>query len=145
MKILIIHGPNLNMLGLRDKTQYGTATLEEINKMLSDVAKKQNIELLFFQSNHEGGLIDFIQEHRNDANGILINPAALTHYSYSLRDALVDTKLPIVEVHLSDITKREDFRKVDVLDGVVIKRIMGMKEKSYILGLETLITHITKL
>lgn len=142
MKILVINGPNLNSLGKRDKKQYGIITLDEINNKLTDIAKKQHVILDFFQSNHEGELIDFIQEHAGSADGILINPAALTHYGYSLRDALVDTNLPIVEVHLSDITKRESFRKIDILDGIVIDRVMGLKEKSYEAGLEKLIQHI---
>lgn len=144
MKILVLHGPNLNLLGKRDKKNYGTVTLSQINKMLKKIADKNNYELVFFQSNHEGALIDFIQEHAQDAQGILINPGALTHYGYSLRDALVDTQLPIVEVHLSNILQREDFRKIDVLDGIVVERVMGMKEKSYEIGLTKLIEHIKK-
>lgn len=142
MKILVLHGPNLNVLGKRDSKQYGTVTLDEINHMLSRVADTHNVELLFFQSNHEGALIDFIQQHAESTDGILINPGALTHYGYSLRDALADTKLPIVEVHLSDIKNREDFRKIDVLNGIVLKKIIGKKEKSYTEGLVALIAHI---
>ena len=144
MKILVLNGPSLNMLRKRNEKYYGTITLEEINTMLIVMAKKHAVKLLFFQSNHEGELIDYIQKHATDVDGILINPGALTHYGYSLRDSLVDTKLPLVEVHLSDITNREDFRKTDVLDGIVVKRVMGMKEKSYAEGLEKLIAHITK-
>ncbi|QQG40668.1 MAG: 3-dehydroquinate dehydratase [Candidatus Levyibacteriota bacterium] len=144
MKILVLNGPNLNILGKRKKEFYGISTLDNINIILKDAAKKYDCQLLFFQSNHEGRLIDFIQKHAKSADGILINPGALTHYGYSLHDALVDTKLPIVEVHLSDITKREDFRKIDVFDGIVIERVMGKKEKSYEEGLEKLIKHIKK-
>lgn len=139
MRILVVNGPNLNMLGKRDKKQYGTQTLGEINDMLLKKAKEQNVELVFFQSNHEGALIDFLQKESEDAKGILINPGALTHYGYSLRDALVDTKLPIVEVHLSNILEREAFRKVDVLEGIVVELVMGQKEQSYIVGLDKLI------
>lgn len=142
MKILVLNGPNLNMLGIRDQNQYGTKTLEEINQVLGDIAAKENVELAFFQSNHEGALIDCIQKHHDTIDGILINPGALTHYSYSLRDALTDTQLPIVEVHLSDIANREDFRNIDVLEGIVLKRIIGLRERSYIKGLENLIGHI---
>lgn len=142
MNILVLNGPNLNMLGKRDTKQYGTKTLDEINYMLKIVANEHGAKLKFFQSNHEGTLIDFLQENAHNTRGILINPGALTHYGYSLADALVDTKLPIVEVHLSNILAREDFRKTDVLDGIVLERIMGMKEKSYIVGLEKLIKHI---
>lgn len=144
MKILVINGPNLNMLGKRNKKHYGTLTLSAINDVLKKTATEKNCELLFFQSNHEGALIDFVQKHARNTDGILINPGALTHYGYSLRDALIDTKLPIVEVHLSDITKRESFRKIDVLDGIVIKRVMGLKEKSYTEGLKELIAYIKK-
>lgn len=142
MKILVLNGPNLNMLGKRDNKLYGTMTLEEINNLLDGQAKKQAVSLTFFQSNHEGELIDKIQQSQDNIDGILINPAALTHYGYSLRDALVDSGLPVVEVHLSDISKRESFRKVNVLEGVVVERIMGLKEKSYLIGLEKLIKYI---
>lgn len=142
MKILVIHGPNLNMLGFREEKHYGSKTLEQINSMLLEIAKKNNIEVVFYQSNSEGKIIDFIQENSKQANGILINPAALTHYGYSLRDALTDTKLPIVEVHLSNILEREEFRKIDVLDGIVKERIMGIQEKSYTEGLQKLIESI---
>lgn len=145
MKILILNGPNLNMLGARDVKHYGSLTLDAINSMLKKIAKKADVKLVFFQSNHEGALVDYIQENRTKVNGILINPGALTHYGYSLRDGLSDTKLPIMEVHLSDITQREAFRKTDVLDGIVVERIMGMKERSYTLGLEKLIVYLKKL
>lgn len=145
MKILVLNGPNLNMLGKRDIKQYGSMTLERINKLLVDAAKKQEASLIFFQSNHEGELIDKIQQSQGSIDGILINPGALTHYGYSLRDALTDSAIPVIEVHLSDITKREEFRKIDVLDGVVIERIMGLKEKSYLIGLEKLVKHIQQL
>lgn len=144
MKILVVNGPNLNMQGTRETAHYGTKTLEEIRVLLTAEAKERGVELIFFQSNHEGALIDFLQQESEKADGILVNPGALTHYGYSLRDALADTKLPIVEVHLSNILEREDFRKVDVLDGIVIERVMGLKEKSYTIGLKKIIEHITK-
>ena len=139
MKILILNGPNINLLGMRDKTQYGTKTLEEINKELQEIAIEHNVVLEFYQSNHEGNLIDKIQELREKISGILINPGALTHYGYSLRDALEDYKLPIIEVHLSNIEEREKFRKIDVLAGIVKELIVGLKEKSYAVGLEKLL------
>lgn len=143
MKILVINGPNLNMLGKREKKHYGTISLSQINKQLNNLAKSLSISLEFFQSNHEGEIIDFLQKGSSrNADGILVNLGALTHYSYSLRDALIDTNLPIVEVHLSDLSKREDFRKVDVLDGVVMAKVMGLKEKSYFVGLEKLIAFL---
>ena len=135
MKILVLHGPNLNVLGQRDSSQYGVKTLDEINQELLMIAVKQHITLEIFQSNHEGALIDTIQKSRGVFDGILINPGALTHYGYSLRDALEDSKLPIVEVHLSEITKREAFRKINVLDGIVVDQIVGLKDQSYIKGL----------
>ncbi len=142
MKILVLNGPNLNMLGKRNVNHYGTLTLEEINNLLAVEAKKQAVSLTFFQSNHEGKLVDAIQEQRGKIDGILINAGALTHYGYSLRDALEDAGVPVMEVHLSDITKREEFRKIDVLNGVAVDKVMGLKEKSYLVGLEKLIKHI---
>jgi len=132
------------MLGKRTPRHYGVLILEQINELLRKKAAKLKVDLVFFQSNHEGKLIDFLQKEAEKADGILINPGALTHYGYSLRDALEDTKLPIIEVHLSDIRNREDFRKIDVLTGVVIENIMGLKEKSYLLGLETLVSYLKR-
>jgi len=137
MKILVINGPNLNMLGKRDPEKYGVLTLVQINELLQKKAEEQNVALVFFQSNHEGEIIDFLQKQK--ADGVLINPGALTHYGYSLRDALVDTGLPAVEVHLSNIEKREEFRKTDVFTGIVQARFMGQKEQSYIMGFKKLL------
>jgi 3-dehydroquinate dehydratase-2 len=142
MRILVINGPNLNMLGRRQAKHYGSETLPSIEKALTEKAKSLGCELVFFQSNHEGALIDFIQEKARGTDGILINPGALTHYSYSLHDALVDSGLPVVEVHLSDIHAREKWRKISVISEVAIKQIAGLKTKSYLLGLEALIKHI---
>lgn len=139
MTILVINGPNLNMLGKRNTGHYGTFTLKEIHTLLSRVAEKEGMRLIFFQSNHEGAIIDFLQKKAGAASGILINPGALTHYGYSLRDALVDSNLPIVEVHASDIRRREEFRKIDVLKEIALTVVMGKKEISYIEGLEKLI------
>ena len=144
MKMLVINGPNLNMLGKRDPKHYGAQTLDQISFQLDNVAKSLGASLIFFQSNHEGAIIDFLQKEAHFASGILINPGALTHYGYSLRDALVDTGLPIVEVHLSNISGREAFRRIDVLDGIVIEKIFGLKEKSYIVGLKKLITRFKR-
>jgi 3-dehydroquinate dehydratase-2 len=142
MKILVINGPNLNILGKRDPEHYGTETLPEIEWELTEKSQSLGCELSFFQSNHEGAIVDFIQEQAGGADGILINPAALTHYGYSLHDALVDAGLPVVEVHLSDIQKREKWRKVSVIADVAIKQFSGLKKQSYILGLEALVEHI---
>jgi 3-dehydroquinate dehydratase-2 len=142
MKILVINGPNLNMLGKRDPAHYGSDTLPDIERQLKDKGKALGCKLSFFQSNHEGAIIDFIQENAEDADGILINPAALTHYGYSLHDALVDAGLPVVEVHLSDIQGREAWRKISVIADIAVKQISGLKTQSYILGLEALVEHI---
>lgn len=145
MKILVIHGPNLNMLGKRDPVQYGTFTLDQINSQMVKLAKALHVTIEFLQSNHEGSIIDYLQKEAPTAQGILINPGALTHYGYSLRDALADTKLPIVEVHLSDVDDRESFRRIDVLDGIVVKKISGLKEKSYYEGLKFLVDYLNKI
>lgn len=142
MRILVINGPNLNMLGKRDKVHYGSDSLAAIEQKLAEKGKALGCELSFFQSNHEGAIIDFIQEKADGADGILLNPGALTHYGYSLRDALIDSGLPVVEVHLSDINAREDWRKISVISDIVIKQISGLKTKSYLLGLEALVKHI---
>jgi 3-dehydroquinate dehydratase-2 len=142
MRILVINGPNLNMLGKRDKEHYGSDSLAAIEQKLAEKGKALGCELSFFQSNHEGAIIDFIQEKTKGADGILINPGALTHYGYSLHDALIDSGLPVVEVHLSDINAREEWRRVSVISDIVIKQISGLKTKSYLLGLEALVKHI---
>jgi len=142
MKILVINGPNLNMLGRREVKHYGTDTLESIERALIEKGKALGCELVFFQSNHEGSIIDSIQENTKGTDGILINPGALTHYGYSLHDALVDCRLPVVEVHLSDIHAREKWRKISVISDVAIKQISGLKTQSYLLGLEALVEHI---
>ncbi|OGG03649.1 hypothetical protein A2W14_01840 [Candidatus Gottesmanbacteria bacterium RBG_16_37_8] len=139
MKILVINGPNLNLLGRRDPAKYGRTTLNQINRQLKKIAEKKNIELEFYFSNHEGQLIDFLQMNSRQAVGILINPGALTHYGYSLRDALEDCQLPIAEVHLTDIDKREPFRKINVLKSISIIKIQGQKENSYYRALNLLI------
>ncbi len=144
MKILVLNGPNLNMLGRRSVKHYGVLTLIDIKKLLVNLAQELGVKLVFFQSNHEGALVDAIQKYRGKVDGIMINPGALTHYGYSLRDGLEDAKVPVVETHLSDITKREAFRKKDVLTGIVVDRIMGLKEQSYLVGLKKLIKHIRK-
>jgi len=142
MRILVINGPNLNMMGKRDPKHYGEETLESIEKALSQKAQELGCELSFFQSNHEGYIIDFIQKETPLSDGILINPGALTHYGYSLHDALVDSRLPVVEVHLSDIHAREAWRRKSVIADITIKQIAGFKAESYTLGLIALINHI---
>lgn len=142
MKILVINGPNLNMLGRREAKHYGRDTLKSIEQALSKKGKALNCKLVFFQSNHEGAIIDFIQKKAGGADGILINPGALTHYGYSLHDALIDSGLPVVEVHLSDIHARERWRRISVIADVAIKQISGLKTQGYLLGLEALVKHV---
>ena len=142
IKILIIHGPNLNLLGEREPEVYGTTTLEQLNQMLAKKAKDWGVELKFFQNNSDGKIIDFIHEHRKWTDGIIINPGALTHYSYSLRDAIASVSKPAIEVHLSDIYKREPFRRISVIKDVCIDQVLGLGIQSYLKGLEKLITHL---
>jgi len=142
MRILVINGPNLNMLGKREPEYYGGQTIKSIEKTLFQKAKELDCELTFFQSNHEGEIIDFIQKETPASAGILINPAALTHYGYSLHDALADCGLPVVEVHLSNIYAREDWRRHSVISDATIGQVIGFKVESYILGLVALTNYI---
>jgi 3-dehydroquinate dehydratase-2 len=141
-RILVIHGPNLNLLGSREPEIYGTTTLEEINGDLSSAAKEWGAEVEFFQSNYEGALVDRIQESQSWADGILINPGGLTHTSVTLRDALVATELPIVEVHLSNIFAREDFRKTSFVSPIVLGVVSGFGPMGYGFGLNALLEHL---
>ena len=134
--ILVLHGPNLNLLGTREPEIYGTTTLEDINQRLQQKAKDLSLELKIFQSNHEGALVDFLHENRAWAQGILINPGALTHYGYSLHDAILSVEKPAVEVHLSNIFAREEWRRKSVLSPACNGIISGFGVNSYLLGLE---------
>ena len=136
--LLLIHGPNLNLLGAREQEHYGAKTLRDIEAEVAAAAKKLVHAVTAFQSNHEGAIIDFLQKESPEAAGIIINPGALTHYSYALHDALRDTKLPAVEVHLSDIASREEWRQVSVTSPACIAQISGKKEAGYIEALEIL-------
>lgn len=138
LKIGIINGPNLNMLGKRDQKNYGNLTLEEMNHKIESFAKKEDIELTIKQSNFEGKIIEFIQQNSSKLNGLIINPAAYTHYSYAIADALRDCPIPAVEVHLSNIFSREDFRGKSVTASVCIGQIAGFGYQSYILAIHAL-------
>jgi len=141
-QIQVVHGPNLNLLGAREPEIYGETTLAEIDADLADLAGKRGCGLASFQSNHEGMLIDCVQEASEGIDGILINPGGLTHSSVALRDALVATGLPVVEVHLSNIFAREEFRKHSFVSEVAVGVVTGFGPRSYHLGLEALIAHL---
>ena len=138
LKIRIINGPNWNMLGKRDQKIYGNLTLKEINHKIRSFAEKEGIELIIKQSNYEGEIIEFIQQFSSKVDGLIINPAAYTHYSYAIADALRDCPIPIVEVHLSNIFSREDFRGKSVTVPACIGQIAGFGYQSYILAIHAL-------
>jgi len=144
-KILVIHGPNLNLLGQREKDIYGKTTLAEINAQLEKFASQHRVELKIIQSNHEGEIVDIIGQAKKDAmDAILINPAAYTHTSIAIRDAILAVSLPTVEVHLSNIYAREDFRHTSLIAPVSFGQISGFGTESYVLGLQALINVLTK-
>ncbi|MDT7041051.1 type II 3-dehydroquinate dehydratase [Candidatus Nitronereus thalassa] len=142
IRILVLHGPNLNMLGVREENIYGTQTLNDINGMLATWAKDAGVHLEAKQSNREGELVTWIQEARGQFDAIVINPAAYTHTSIALRDAVLSAEMPTVEVHLSNIYQREEFRQHSYLAGVALGQISGFGSTSYLLGVQAALDHI---
>lgn len=138
MKILIINGPNLNLLGEREPEVYGHDTLADINAWIADQQCAIEHQLCFYQSNHEGSIIDYLHGHRRSAGGVVINPGGLTHYSVALRDAIAGCQVPTVEVHISDIHARESFRQVSMVKDVCLKQISGHGKHGYIQAIELL-------
>jgi len=142
MKILVINGPNLNLLGTREPEVYGKLTLEDINKSLEDYSKDLNVEIEFYQSNIEGEIVNKIQWAKENCAGIVINPAAYTHTSVAIRDAISAISLPTVEVHISNIHNREEFRKNSFIAPVCIGQLSGFGLNSYKLGLKALVDYL---
>ena len=138
-KVLVLHGPNLNLLGTRELEIYGCTTLSDINRMMAERAQAAGVAIDFFQSNHEGALVDAIQEARGRYDFIIFNAAAYTHYSIALRDAIAAVQIPVIEVHISNIHKREKFRHTSVLAPVMLGQICGLGTDSYMAALEAVI------
>ncbi|WP_395093113.1 type II 3-dehydroquinate dehydratase [Armatimonas sp.] len=136
LRVLLLNGPNLNLLGQREPDVYGTMTFEELNKRVRDYAKEMGIELKALQSNHEGVLIDAIHDAADWADAIVINPGAYTHYSYAIADALKAVRLPAIEVHLSNVQARDEYRRTSVVAPVTVGQIVGFGAMSYLLALQ---------
>lgn len=145
MKILIINGPNLNLLGVREPDIYGSDTYDDLCRMIEDHCKKEKIIVSFYQSNHEGDLVDKIQESMKDIDGIVINPAAYTHTSVAIADALKAVCIPTVEVHMSDVDARESFRQVSYVSPVALMTIKGHGFKGYLEAIDVLKKYITEI
>ncbi len=144
MKLLFLNGPNLNLLGSREPDKYGTQTLEDIEKLIKSEAAKLNTEIEFYQSNIEGEIVTKIQKAKGIFDGAVINPAAYTHTSIAIRDAILAVQIPTVEIHLSNIHSREEFRKTSLIAPVCIGQISGFGSNSYILGLYAIYNYLSK-
>ena len=142
MKILVINGPNLNMLGIREPDIYGSDTYDDLCAMIEKYCAEQNIIISIYQSNHEGDIVDKIQESFRTIDGIVINPAAYTHTSVAIADALKAVSIPTVEVHISDVDVREDFRKISYVSPIALKTIKGLGFKGYLVAIDILKAHI---
>ena len=138
-RILVLNGPNINVLGRRNPSIYGVKTLDEINRLITEQAEALEVDVTFYQSNHEGDLIDRIQQSWGNIDGIVINPGALTHYGYSLKDALIDAVVPIIEVHLGNIHAREEWRRHSVVADIARGQIAGFGWRSYTSALEIMV------
>ena len=139
MNILVVNGPNLNLLGIREPNIYGVTTLGDIENWINDKLRVRNIKLQWYQSNHEGKIIDRLHRAMHDKNdGIIINPGAYTHYSYAIRDAIVAISIPTIEVHLSDIKSREKFRQTSVIQDVCLQQISGLGKNVYLEAINAL-------
>ena len=139
MKILILHGPNLNLLGTREPEVYGSMTLDAINNKLLDLGKELGVDVKCVQSNHEGALIEALQDARTWANGVVFNPGGYTHTSIALRDAISAIQIPVIEVHLSNVYAREEFRHISMISAVCKGKVLGFGWLSYELGLRGLV------
>jgi len=144
MNLLLLNGPNLNLLGEREPSVYGTLTLAELVRIVTAHARKGGAKVRARQSNHEGELIDLLHAHRRWAHGVIFNPGAYTHYSYALRDAVAAIRVPTIEVHLSDVTKREPFRRASVIEPVCAGRRFGKGVQSYLEAVDDLVARLKK-
>jgi 3-dehydroquinate dehydratase II len=144
MRILVLHGPNLNLLGTREPDVYGSLTLDDINTKLAALGAELGAEIRCIQSNHEGALIDALHDARSWANGVIFNPGGYTHTSIALRDAISAIQIPVIEVHLSNVYAREEFRHVSMISAVCKGKVVGLGWRSYLLGLRALVDLLTE-